>query len=357
MGATRRRWLGRTLLVVGAAALAAAPLTQAGAAPTKKTPPGDPPGNNGTVKIERDGPMSAGRNNEPHVDGCIFWLEFYGFDQGQTADITFTAQAPSTPKDTVLIADKSVLISDTPAGGGQDKDYVIAYNLSSAVQGLKAHPKQGYHIKLTSDSLQAPGGAKQKVFWVKCAPAAASTLRVVKSIQGNGAGPFNFELQCSHRPLDRTFTLNGGDYIDFTDIPAGTTCAVLENVDNPISIEERPPSGPAVDGVVTLGAGTPSNVFVTNILGEGEGTPAPPDAELRPPAGDGTAGTAGTTGGTGSASGPDTSVLGETATRPEQLAALPRTGGGPGPLTAAGLWSLVAGGLALAAGRRLRRRA
>src|SRR5438270_6732421 len=186
-----RRGIVRLLSVL---TLLAAVMVGAGgsAAAAKKTPPGDPPGNNGTVKIERDGPNDPDKSNEPHIDGCVLWLEYYGFDQGQTADITFTSQAPSTPAGKVLVADKSVTVSDTPAGGGQDKDYVIAYNLTSAVQGLKANPKQGYHIKLSSDTNGAPGGAKHKVFWIKCAPQPTTTLRVWKVVQGTPPAPPGF---------------------------------------------------------------------------------------------------------------------------------------------------------------------
>jgi hypothetical protein len=349
MGA-RDRWfaraISRTLLLLLVALVAvlsgAVPGGQAGAA-SENPPPGDPPGNNGTVKIERDSADSPGKNNEPHVDGCMLWLEYYGFDEGQTADITFTAQPPSGPTDKVLLADKAVKVSDTPAGGGQDRDYVIGYNLTSAVQGLQAHPKQGYHIKLSSDTQGAPGGAKQKVFWINCQPAAPTTLRIIEVVEGNGTGPFRFEVVCSHRPLDTTFELSGGDFKDVANVPPGTTCAVRETPPQggQIKAEEKPATGPPNDGVVTLTAGTPVNIIFTNVFpGEG-GKPAPPDAEL--------------VGGASAAANDGTAVLGAVATAPEAAAELPRTGGGPGPLTATGLWCLGAGGLVLLAGRRLRR--
>ena len=53
---------------------------------------------------------------------------------------------------------------------------------------------------------------------------------------------------------------------------------------------------------------------------------------------------------------PGNEVLGGTATRPETIGTLPRTGGDPRPLTAGGLWALGAGGLALTAARWLRPR-
>ncbi len=61
----------------------------------------DPPGNNGTVKV--DGvEFDTTPGNEPHVD-CIFQIDFYGFDAGGLdAAVNFTGQAP-TGKD-ILIA-------------------------------------------------------------------------------------------------------------------------------------------------------------------------------------------------------------------------------------------------------------
>src|SRR5256885_903999 len=95
---------------------------------------------------------------------------------------------------------KNKRLGSAAAGGGQDKDYVIAYNLTSAVQGLKANPKQGYHIKLSSDTLQAPGGSKHKVFWIKCAPKPVTTLRISKAMQGApGPAGFAFSVSCNHR--------------------------------------------------------------------------------------------------------------------------------------------------------------
>lgn len=367
MGATTGRSVGRgfvrLLSVLGLlSAVAVVPMSRADAAP-----PGDPPGNNGTVKIERDGPADEDRGNEPIGDGCIIWLEFYGFDEGQTADITFTAQAPSGSGE--LLTDKAVLISDDPAGGGQDRDAVIAYNLTSAVQGLKVDKQQGYHIKLSSDSLEAPGGAKHKVFWIKCAPAQASTLRVAKATQGQAAaGPFAFELNCNHRPLNTTFTLEAGTSKDITAVPAGTICEVKETDTKgaqSTTVEETPSDG-AADGKVTLAAGTPGIVTFTNVFpGEG-GTPAPPNTDVpAPPPAPAppeevteVAGTTSANPGTPAAPAPGTGteVLGETLTNtgPGQVAgaALPRTGADPSVLLAAGLWSLTAGGLALTAGGR-----
>ena len=366
-----RRAVPRTLLLLLVAMVTAivgtVPVDRAGAAP--KNPPGDPPGNNGTVKISRtdpqDDPNYDEKKNEPIGEDCTFWLRFFDFDQGQLADITFAAHPPTGGKDP--ITDKGnglgepgdgVLISDDPAGGGQDEDAVLGYNLTDYVKDLNAHAQHGYHIKLTTtirnaDGSEVPGGVKHKVFWIKCAPAPATTLRISKALNGSGQGPFGFELNCNHRPLNRTFTLQAGEKLDVTNVPPGTVCVVTET-DNKgaqsTAIAEDPPHGKADDGQVKAQAGTATIVKFTNTFpGEGS-TPAPPDTDIRPP----TASPAGETGGA-STVGPDTAVLGATETQPEAAATLPRTGTDAGPLTVAGLWSLAAGGLALLAGRRLRR--
>ena len=354
-----------------AALFGVVPATQVGAAP--KTPPGDPPGNNGTIKVKKsdpaEDPNEKNNANQPHIDGCIVWLSYSGFDQAQTADITFTAHPPSGSGD-VLVADKSVAVSPDPAGGGQDQDVVIAYNLTSAVQNLKHQKNQGYHIKVASDTKEAPGGAKQKVFWIDCAPAAPSTLRISKAVQGTGTGPFAFSVVCNHRPLDATFTLQAGEKRDIANVPAGTTCVATET-DNkgaqPVNITETPSDGTA-DGTVKVPGNTPTTVTFTNVFPGDGGTPPPGDSDIRNneggpagtdiPAGGG--GTAGTEVGGATETKPDTqpepgtSVLGATETAPEAAATLPRTGADPGPLTATGLWALGAGGLALLAGRRRR---
>jgi hypothetical protein len=125
---------------------------------------GDPAGNNGTVKI--DGvPLGDGRGNEPHVD-CAFALDFYGFDASQTADITFTGKAPTGAG--TLLTQKGVAISDDAAGGGQDRDAVLTYTAEQlGLTGTAPH-RNGWHVKVAVDVLEAPGGAKQKVFWLDC---------------------------------------------------------------------------------------------------------------------------------------------------------------------------------------------
>ncbi|HWL35628.1 MAG TPA: hypothetical protein VNQ77_05490 [Frankiaceae bacterium] len=145
---------------------------------------GDPAGNNGTFKV--DGlAFDDGLGNEPHV-GCGFRLKFYGFDEGQTGDITIAGHAPSGSG--VVSQKNDVLISDDAAGGGpNDPDAIVTYTMDDLdLSGLTAHPKQGYHVKVTL-STDTPGGVKHKVFWIEpCAPEVAPTDTVVPGTDVGG---------------------------------------------------------------------------------------------------------------------------------------------------------------------------
>jgi hypothetical protein len=126
---------------------------------------GNPPGNNGTVKIDGS-PFGASQGNEPHV-GCAFAVDFFGFDQGALdATATFELQPPSG--NAILLVD-SAFIGGDPAGGGTDLDAALFEDLSGpiAASGASAHPNQGFHIRLTVEVQGSIGGdTKHKTFWV-----------------------------------------------------------------------------------------------------------------------------------------------------------------------------------------------
>ena len=106
-------------------------------------------------------------DNEPHAS-CAFRVTFFGFDEGQTADITVTGIAPT--RGGLLLQDKAVPTSDDAAGGAApDPDGATrVYTIDDLGLGsVTPHPKQGYHVKVAVDSLEAPGGAKQKVLWLE----------------------------------------------------------------------------------------------------------------------------------------------------------------------------------------------
>lgn len=161
---SQRSRLRLSLAVLGAAALLPLALVAPAAA--------DPPGNNGTIKI--DGVLfDDAPDNEPHV-GCIFQLDFYGYDQGTNptfdASVKFAAQPP-TGRDVLLENDK-VFIGEDAAGGGTDLDASQTYDLSSLLQPFMAHPQQGYHIKVTVKASGSIGAdTKYKTFWItECNP-------------------------------------------------------------------------------------------------------------------------------------------------------------------------------------------
>jgi hypothetical protein len=151
----------------------------------------DPKGNNGTVKLDgldlNDGPGHTGKpndpdetdpDNDPHVT-CGFQLEFFNFDLGQKADITFTAHPP-TGSNGILLSQSQVVISDDGTGGANnDPDAVFDYDVTTdfdVSQFTSVHPIHGWHIKLdltlySADGKKVPGGQKHKVFWAEgCAP-------------------------------------------------------------------------------------------------------------------------------------------------------------------------------------------
>jgi hypothetical protein len=135
-------------------------------------PPGghNPPGNNGTIKIDGE-PWDNHPNNEPHV-GCIFEVDFYGFDNGDLwADVTFVGWSP-TGGGLLDVPPRRVFIGQDDAGGGTDFDASQQYNLSSALAGVIPHAQQGFHVKLTINADGSQGAdVKHKVFWVqRCAP-------------------------------------------------------------------------------------------------------------------------------------------------------------------------------------------
>jgi LPXTG-motif cell wall-anchored protein len=153
------RWLSRVgvaSVMVGAGLMAGAPIAWS-----------DPPGNNGTVKINAQDVDDI--SNDPHVP-CDFQVNFFGFDTDQIATMTFTIQPPSGTGDVVLFSETAV-VSDDPAGGGlNDPDGVFPFSGTSfGLDRFTAQPQQGFHVKLTITSAGLPGnGVKHKVFWLEC---------------------------------------------------------------------------------------------------------------------------------------------------------------------------------------------
>lgn len=155
-----------------AAASAAAP---AGATGSQA----DPPGNNGTVKIDGVA-FDDHPDNEPHV-GCVFQVDFYGFDQGDLdATVTFTVVPPTAPDFDIEVDD--LAIGEDAAGGGTDLDASATYDLTEALADVEPHAQQGIHLKLTVHAEGSIGAdTKFKVFWVSgCGAPPPSTTTTTK---------------------------------------------------------------------------------------------------------------------------------------------------------------------------------
>jgi hypothetical protein len=129
---------------------------------------GNPPGNNGTVKIEGVNVDKIPDNN-PH-QGCIFTIEFRGYDEGDL-EATYTLAA-HPPSGTGTILSGSTFIGEDPAGGANDLDATVTIDLSSVdLTSFFEHPQQGFHIKLTVHAEGSIGAdVKHKVFWVTGCP-------------------------------------------------------------------------------------------------------------------------------------------------------------------------------------------
>ncbi|HEX8133527.1 MAG TPA: hypothetical protein VF880_08870, partial [Actinomycetes bacterium] len=125
----------------------------------------NPPGNNGTIKVD-DVPFDDAPDNEPHV-GCTFQVDFYGFDQGDLfADVTFEAHPPTGPVQ-VLLTDTVFIGEDDNAGGGSQAGQDASQTYTLDFDGIRPHPNQGFHVKLTIHADGAQGAdTKHKVFWV-----------------------------------------------------------------------------------------------------------------------------------------------------------------------------------------------
>ncbi|MGH9250233.1 MAG: hypothetical protein ACRD0W_12020 [Acidimicrobiales bacterium] len=126
----------------------------------------NPPGNNGTVKID-DMPFDDHPDNEPHV-GCVFQVDFYGFDEGDLfADVIFEVHPPTRNQENH--EEEHNIAQHDNSGGGSEAglDASVTYDLSALLQGFEPHPQQGWHVKLTIHADGSQGAdVKHKVFWV-----------------------------------------------------------------------------------------------------------------------------------------------------------------------------------------------
>ena len=161
----QRRPMRRGVLSFAAmVGIVAAPVALMFGSPTAKAAP-NPLGNNGTVKIDGVA-FDDAPNNEPHV-GCIFQVDFYGFDEGDlSADVTFESHPPTGPVQT-LLTDEVFIGEDDNSGGGSEAGLDASETYTLDFIGIEPHPQQGFHVKLTVNAEGSQGAdVKHKVFWV-----------------------------------------------------------------------------------------------------------------------------------------------------------------------------------------------
>jgi hypothetical protein len=278
----------------------------------------NPPGNNGTIKVDYPAPADSGNANRPHP-GCGFQLRMFDFDANQYGTITFVGQAPT--KLGTLLTQQHVLLSDDAAGGGQDADAVYSYTAQQLGLTDKPQAKQGWHVKVSVDAENAPGGAKHKVFWLSCpeaAPAAAGS--------SGGTGT------TATTPAAQGTT------------PQGSTS-----------------QGAAAQGTATQGTAPQGAVAQGTTLGSAQGatTPAAGTAVTQTQPAAATTAMGGTTAGAvsagtaaGAATAPQAAGAAAAPATQTRGSALPFTGLALGSLVALALAALAAGALAIRAGRR-----
>jgi hypothetical protein len=176
--------------VGGAAAIAGCVALGGFAAPAAFA---DPPGNNGTIKIDRQ-EFDAHPDNQPHV-GCVFQVDFYGFDEGELfAHVTFESHPPTGPVKT-LKTDTVDIGEDGSSGANEGGlDASVTYTLDFT--GIEPHENQGFHVKLTIDADGSKDeGPKHKVFWVEeCVTPPSNTPKPETSVPVTSPAPVPTEV-------------------------------------------------------------------------------------------------------------------------------------------------------------------
>jgi hypothetical protein len=158
---------GAVSLILGGVALVGLPSASADQPTSAGKHAGNPPGNNGTIKIEGVGLPDKTPENNPH-QGCTFVVEFYNYDKGDlNATVTFEDKNPTKNAGHKVVSGNlgPIFIGEDAADGGNDLDAKETYTLSFSGE---PHPKQGYHLKITVHADGSKGNdTKHKVFWVK----------------------------------------------------------------------------------------------------------------------------------------------------------------------------------------------
>lgn len=233
-------FIGVIALSIGSAGLAAASGNG-----TPGVGASNPPGNNGTIKLETSDlvPVGSADANHPHVT-CTFSLNFFGFDLGtQSATVNFKGQPPSGKFVAVSPLVGPNTFTFTGHGAGNTLDTSQGYSLD--VTGLYDHPRQGYHIKvLVTVSGSQGADSKYKVFWYE--PCGSGSGGQVSTTTTTTVAPTTTTLPTSTTSTSTTTTtlapLTGGGGLTGPTTTVGTPPPVV-NGNTPLSSAGTPTVG------------------------------------------------------------------------------------------------------------------
>jgi LPXTG-motif cell wall-anchored protein len=341
----RRAIVGLASMFAGAACLVATIPGQASA---------DPPGNNGTVKIDNE-PFDDHPDNEPHV-GCIFQVDWYGFDEGELfSDVTFEVHPP-TGKPEVILTDEVFIGGDDNSGGGSEAglDASETYDLTTLLQAFEPHPNQGWHVKLTVNNDGSQGAdVKHKVFWVSGCETPPTTSTSTTSTTEKPTTTSTTERPTTTSTTEKpttTSTTEKPTTTSTTEKPTTTSTTegpTTSSTEGPTttSTTEKPTTTSTTEGPTTSSTEKPTTTSST----EGpttSSTEAPTTSSTEGPT---TSSTEGPTTTSTTAVAPSSST---TSAAVSPAGELPKTGGeSQALLIAAGLTLLVGGGALLASAK------
>jgi hypothetical protein len=210
----------------------------------------NPPGNNGTVKIDGVA-FDDHPNNEPHV-GCVFQVDFYGFDQGDDVNAAVTFQAWPPTGDREVLLDDEVFIGEDAAGGGTDLDASATYDLTDELAGFTPHAQQGFHVRLTVHADGSQGAdTKHKTFWVSgCGGSTTTSSSTTSSSTTSSSMPGGSTT--STPGGSTTSSMPGGST---TSTPGGSTTSSMPGGTTPSTADTMPGVSPSAPTTTPAGAG------------------------------------------------------------------------------------------------------
>ena len=272
------RW--RTL--IGLIGMVAGALFLVGTIPGRAAAdPGGPAGNNGTVKIDGTD-FDSHPDNEPHV-GCVFQVDFYGYDLGQLfADVTFEVHPPTGNE--VILEDNDIFIGeDDNSGGGSGAglDASRTYDLTTLLAEFEPHPEQGWHVKLTVNADGSQGAdVKHKTFWVTgCQPppttsttsSTTTTTEKPTTTTESTTTTSSSTTSTTEQPTSTTesTTTTSSSTTSTTEQPTSTTESTTTTTDEPTSTTESTTttSVPVSSTATSTTSVTPSTTTTVRVAG------------------------------------------------------------------------------------------